>query len=161
MKVVKHIVALWSVIVAVLLVSCAKEPAETLPGPYTGERLQMKVRLGDVSAAARRCDGNHRAGHCFQRQGKPGLQRRAGRRVVRGRLFGQHTGGSRDQRLLYRLQRDAGTRHQTGRRDPGSGHRGGDILRRRGEAAAADVRQGHAGIRLGEQRRVGRPNHGG
>lgn len=52
MKVVKHIVALWSVIVAVLLVSCAKEPAETLPGPYTGERLQMKVRLGDVSAAA-------------------------------------------------------------------------------------------------------------
>lgn len=52
MKVVKHIVALWSVIVAVLLASCAKEPAETLPGPYTGERLQMKVRLGDVSAAA-------------------------------------------------------------------------------------------------------------
>lgn len=52
MKAVKHIVALWSVIVAVLLVSCAKEPAETLPGPYTGERLQMKVRLGDVSAAA-------------------------------------------------------------------------------------------------------------
>lgn len=52
MKVVKHIVALWSVIVAVLLVSCAKETAETLPGPYTGERLQMKIRLGDVSAAA-------------------------------------------------------------------------------------------------------------
>lgn len=52
MKVAKHIVAVWSVIVAMLLVSCAKEPAETLPGPYTGERLQMKVRLGDVSAAA-------------------------------------------------------------------------------------------------------------
>lgn len=51
MKVAKYIVALWSVVVAVLVVSCAKEPAETLPGPYAGERLQMKIRLGEASAA--------------------------------------------------------------------------------------------------------------
>lgn len=51
MKVAKHIAAFLSVVVMVLSVSCAKEQAEIPPGPYTGERLRMKVRLGEAAAA--------------------------------------------------------------------------------------------------------------